>query len=47
MDIVSLFSGSGGLDLGFQHSGFRLNGPNEFDKIYGKHMKRIILNTSP
>ena len=32
MKIVSLFSGSGGLDLGFEKSGFEIIWSNEFDK---------------
>jgi len=32
MKIVSLFSGAGGLDLGFSKAGFKLNWANEYDK---------------
>lgn len=32
MDIVSLFSGCGGLDLGFERQGFRVIWANEYDK---------------
>lgn len=32
MDIISLFSGAGGLDLGFQYAGFRTIVANEYDK---------------
>lgn len=32
MNIISLFSGAGGMDLGFQKSGFRVIWANEFDK---------------
>lgn len=32
MDIISLFSGAGGLDLGFKNAGFDISIANEFDK---------------
>ncbi|MEZ5299291.1 MAG: DNA cytosine methyltransferase [Verrucomicrobiales bacterium] len=32
MEIVSLFAGAGGLDLGFKRAGFRVAWANEFDK---------------
>ncbi|MDD2286949.1 MAG: DNA cytosine methyltransferase [Bacteroidales bacterium] len=32
MDIISLFSGAGGLDLGFEKAGFHIVVANEFDK---------------
>ncbi len=32
MDIISLFSGAGGLDLGFEKAGFRVIWANEYDK---------------
>ena len=32
LKIVSLFSGAGGLDLGFQKAGFNIIFANEFDK---------------
>jgi len=31
-NIISLFSGAGGLDLGFQQAGFKIAWSNEFDK---------------
>ncbi len=38
MNIVSLFSGGGGLDLGFQNSGFNIVWANEYDKnIWATH----------
>ncbi len=38
MNIISLFSGCGGLDLGFQQAGFNIIWSNEFDKaIYPTH----------
>ena len=32
MNIISLFSGAGGLDLGFERAGFNIVMANEFDK---------------
>ena len=32
MKIVSLFSGAGGLDLGFENAGFQIIWANEYDK---------------
>ena len=32
LKIVSLFSGAGGLDLGFEQAGFDITWANEFDK---------------
>ncbi|EMG5775222.1 DNA cytosine methyltransferase, partial [Yersinia enterocolitica] len=32
MSVISLFSGAGGLDLGFKHAGFELLWANDFDK---------------
>lgn len=32
MKLISLFSGAGGLDLGFQKAGFKVVAANEFDK---------------
>lgn len=32
MDVISLFSGAGGLDLGFEKAGFEIVAANEFDK---------------
>ena len=34
MKIISLFSGAGGLDLGFVRAGFDIAMANEFDKKY-------------
>lgn len=36
MDVISLFSGAGGLDLGFQEAGFNIVLANEFDKTIWK-----------
>ena len=32
MKVISLFSGAGGLDLGFEKAGFEIEWANEFDK---------------
>ena len=32
MKIVSLFSGTGGLDRGFENAGFKISWANEYDK---------------
>ena len=32
MKLISLFSGAGGLDLGFQKAGYEIVAANEFDK---------------
>ena len=32
MNIISLFSGCGGLELGFEKAGFKIPIANEFDK---------------
>lgn len=50
MNIVSLFSGCGGLDLGFERAGFKVIWANEFDKsihaTYKLNHPDTILNTS-
>jgi len=48
MKIVSFFSGSGGLDLGFEQSGFDIIWANEYDKsiweTYEKNHKNTVLD---
>ncbi len=47
-EIVSLFSGCGGLDLGFSQAGFKVVWANEFDKdiweTYGKNHLSTFLD---
>ncbi|GAA7093105.1 hypothetical protein Kyoto51B_08280 [Helicobacter pylori] len=33
MNLLSLFAGAGGLDLGFEKAGFKIVIANEYDKI--------------
>ena len=42
MKVVSFFAGAGGLDLGFEKAGFNVVWANEYDKKYGRLMKKII-----
>ena len=50
MNIVSLFAGCGGLDLGFEKAGFNIVWANEFDDAihatYRLNHPNTILNTS-
>lgn len=42
MNIISLFSGAGGLDLGFKNAGFNILWANEYDKnIWNTHIKNF------
>lgn len=45
MKIISLFSGAGGLDLGFQNAGYKVILGNEFDKEICKTYRMNHLNT--
>ena len=49
MDIISLFSGAGGLDLGFENSNFNIVWANEYDKniweTYKANHKNTYLDT--
>jgi len=45
MKIVSLFSGAGGLDLGFSKAGFEINWANEYDKDIWKTFEENHPNT--
>lgn len=41
MNVISLFSGCGGLDLGFERAGFNIPVANEFDKTIWETYKVI------
>ena len=45
MNIISLFSGCGGLDLGFERAGFNIPVANEFDKTIWATFKANHPNT--
>ena len=45
MNIISLFSGCGGLDLGFESAGFNIPVANEFDKTIWATFKANHPNT--
>ena len=40
MKVISLFSGCGGLDLGFEKAGFEIPVANEFDKTIWSTFKK-------
>ena len=46
MNIISLFSGCGGLDLGFERAGFKIPVANEFDKTIWDTFKANHPNTN-
>lgn len=47
MELISLFSGAGGLDLGFEKAGFKVTAANEYDKTiwetYQKNHRAALL----
>ena len=45
MDVVSLFSGAGGLDLGFERAGFNVIWANEYDKEIWETFENNFLHT--
>lgn len=45
MNIISLFSGAGGLDLGFQKAGFSILWANEYDKTIWETYEKITAPT--
>lgn len=45
MKIISLFSGAGGLDLGFEKAGFEIPYANEYDKAIWETYEKNHLNT--
>lgn len=45
MRIVSLFSGAGGLDIGFKNAGFEVIWANEFDKVIWDTFEKNFPNT--
>ena len=45
LNLVSLFSGAGGLDLGFEKSGFKVEWANEFDKEIWETFESNFPNT--
>ena len=45
MDLISLFSGCGGLDLGFEKAGFNISVANEFDQTICETFKINHPNT--
>ena len=45
MNIISLFSGAGGLDKGFENAGFHTTWANEFDKDIWETFEKNFINT--
>ncbi|MDE6250324.1 MAG: DNA cytosine methyltransferase, partial [Alphaproteobacteria bacterium] len=45
VNLVSFFSGAGGLDLGFEKAGFHTIWANEFDKTIWATFERNFPNT--
>lgn len=44
MNVISLFSGCGGLDLGFERAGFNIPVANEFDKTIWETYKLSLIH---
>ncbi len=44
MRLVSLFSGAGGMDLGYKKAGFQVVAANEYDKKFGKLLKKTTIH---
>lgn len=42
MKLISLFSGAGGLDLGFKKAGYEIVAANEFDKTIWETYEKIM-----
>ena len=43
MNLISLFSGAGGLDLGFEKAGFNVVAANEYDKTIWETYEKIMI----
>lgn len=43
MNLISLFSGAGGLDLGFEKAGVNVVAANEYDKTIWETYKKIMI----
>jgi len=45
MNVVAFFSGAGGLDLGFEQAGFKIDWANEYDKDIWETYEKNHSNT--